>query len=121
VNFKRTQSHSMKTSLLPSAVAAAALFVAGCHSTDHHATPAAGTPAATAPAGGFDTSALVAAFKNADLSSNQLVQSVVSALSGRDFSGALTSLQKLAKIPGLTAPHASAVQQLMGAVSAQAK
>ncbi|MBN8249793.1 MAG: hypothetical protein J0L84_20420 [Verrucomicrobia bacterium] len=110
----------MKPFLLPSLVAAVVL-VSGCQTTDHKAAPAAGSPAATAPVAGFDTSALVAAFKNADLGSNQLVQSVVSALSGRDFSGALSSLQKLARIPGLTAPQASAVQQLIGSVSAKAK
>lgn len=107
----------MKTSFLTCCLAAAAL-VAGCQSTGSKSAPAAATTAA-APA--FDTSALVAAFKNADLPSNQIVQSVVSALSSKDYSGALASLQKLGRIPGLTASQASAVQGLISAVSTKAK
>ncbi|MFO1460462.1 MAG: hypothetical protein U1G08_13765 [Verrucomicrobiota bacterium] len=108
----------MKTSFLTCCLAAAAL-VAGCQSTGTKSAPPAAASPASAPA--FDTSALVAAFKNADIPSNQIVQSVVSALSGKDYSGALASLQKLARIPGLTASQATAVQGLISAVSTKAK
>ncbi|MBL9174088.1 MAG: hypothetical protein JNL10_11180 [Verrucomicrobiales bacterium] len=108
----------MKTSLLSCCLAAAAL-VAGCQSTGSKSAAPAAAPAASASA--FDTSALVAAFKNADIPSNQIVQGVVSALSNKDYSGALASLQKLARIPGLTASQASAVQSLIGSVSTRAK
>jgi len=107
----------MKYSNVLPLVAALAL-VAGCSSTHKHGStaPAASTAPATSS---FDTSALVAAFKNADIPSGQLVSSVISALSSKDYSGALSSLQKLAKTPGLTAPQATSVEQLISAVSSR--
>ncbi|MEN9677922.1 MAG: hypothetical protein RIS76_3818 [Verrucomicrobiota bacterium] len=107
---------------LPSilSLAAAMVFVAGC-STAHKHSGGESAPAAAAASSAFDTSALISAFKNADLGSNQMVQSVVSALSSRDYSGALSSLQKLSRIPGLTASQSDAVQGLVSAVSAKAK
>jgi hypothetical protein len=96
------------------------VFVAGC-STAHKHSGGESAPAAAAASSAFDTSALISAFKNADLGSNQMVQSVVSALSSRDYSGALSSLQKLSRIPGLTASQSDAVQGLVSAVSAKAK
>lgn len=112
-----TQFRTMKLPLLLSLVAAAAT-VAGCSTTHSHT---AAPSAAAAPASSFDTSALVAAFKNADISSTQTVQSVVSALSSKDYTGALSSLQKLSRIPGLTASQSDAVHQLITSVSAKAK
>ena len=118
----------MKLVLIPSLLAAVVL-VAGCqHSGSHKDAPAiadsttAPAPAApAAPAAGLDTAALVAAFRNADIPSNQLVQSVVSALPSRDYSGALAALQKLSRIPGLTAPQADSVHQLIAAVGSRAR
>jgi len=111
---------------LPSilSLAAAMVFVAGCSTAHKHSggdASSAAAPAAAAASSAFDTSALISAFKNADLGSNQMVQSVVSALSSRDYSGALSSLQKLSRIPGLTASQSDAVQGLISAVSAKAK
>lgn len=109
----------MKFTVLSPLLVAAAL-VAGCKTTDHHAaTPAAA--AASAPASVFDTSALVTAFKNADIPSNQLVQSVISDLSKKNYSGALTSLQTLARTPGLTAPQETSVRGLTSALASRAK
>lgn len=99
---------------------AAVAFVAGCSSTHHHGTTPPASTSAPAPAA-FNTSALVAAFKNADNPSNLIVQSVVSALSAKDYSGALGSLQKLAAIPGLTAAQSDAVQGLISSVSSRTK
>ena len=99
---------------------AALVVVAGC-STAHKHSGSEAAPAPVAASSAFDTSKLIAAFKNADLGSNQIVQSVVSALSSRDYSGALSSLQKLSRIPGLTAAQSDAVQGLVSAVSAKAK
>lgn len=108
----------MKLSILLPLIAAVAL-AGGCSSARHHTTTpaAAKAPAATE----FNTAALVTAFQNSDLASNQLVQGVIAALSSKDFTGALSSLRKLDQIPGLTAAQGNAVDGLIAAVSTKAR
>jgi PBP1b-binding outer membrane lipoprotein LpoB len=109
----------MKSFYLPSLIAAA-LIMAGCStsksSSSHTPTPAGQTarPATAAPvaASNFDTSKLVSSFANMDVESNKIVASVVQNVSGKNYKAAASELQKLSRIPGLTASQDSAVKQL---------
>jgi uncharacterized protein YceK len=124
------------TKLLTGSIAVATvLLLSGCQSTaskqsasasDRTATTAsmdtttsgATTPAkATSRSAAYDTSALVAAFRTSDIPSNQMVSATVNAINSRNYSTAINELQRLIRYPGLTAPQATAVQELLGRLS----
>jgi hypothetical protein len=103
----------MKKILIASLILSAGL-VAGCKTTG---TSTSSTAAPSGAVAGIDTSALVAAFKNADTETVRVVQETVSAVGKKEWSTAATHLQKLRQIPGLTASQADAVKNLLAAVS----
>jgi hypothetical protein len=104
---------------------AAALLVSGCQSARTTATTgapesaestsvAAAGPRVTSRAAAYDTTALVTAFRTSDIPSNQMVSATVNAINSRNFSAAVSELQKLIRYPGLTAPQETAVRELLG-------
>lgn len=103
----------MKKILIASLILTAGL-VAGCKTTG---TSTSSTAASSGAVAGIDTSALVAAFKNADTATVRVVQETVSAVSKKEWSTAATHLQKLNTIPGLTAAQADAVKGLLASIS----
>ncbi len=100
-------------------------LIAGCHSTGSSTADGASKSRAaskTAPPtnlAGLDTTKLVEAFRTADTDTVQLVQNTVSAIRGRDWSGALSTLEKIRRIPGLTAAQADAVNSLLTGLGAK--
>ncbi len=93
-------------------------LVTGCQSTGK-----SGSAPSTASSmmAGIDTAQLVSAFKNADAETTRLVQDTVAAVGKKDWSGAIGTLQKIQKIPGLTASQSDAVKGLLSTLSTKAK
>jgi len=106
------------TYLLP--VVLAVSLIAGCQTT--HSSKSGSAASSVLPSGaGFDTAQLVTAFKNADTETTRLVQEAVTSLGKKDWSGALTHLQKIQEIPGLTAAQADSVKSLISGLNTKSK
>ncbi|HRI13638.1 MAG TPA: hypothetical protein PLX89_11610 [Verrucomicrobiota bacterium] len=99
-----------------------AIAVAGCKSTSSTAPAAPSAAKSALPSlGDINTASFVDAFKNADADTIRMVQNAATSIGNKDWSGALGSLQKIRRIPGLTASQESAVNSLISSVGAKAK
>lgn len=96
-----------------------ASLVAGCQSTRSSSADGASKTAPPTTLAGLDTNKLIEAFRTADADTVQLVQNTVSAIKGRDWSSALGTLEKIRRIPGLTAAQADAVNSLLTGLGAK--
>lgn len=99
-------------------------LIAGCKSTSSTASSSdsSAKSASTEVAKSIstlDTTALVAAFRNADTETVKVVQEVVTSVSKKDWSGASAKLQSLRRIPGLTGAQADSVKALLASLSAK--
>ena len=96
-------------------------LIAGCKSTSSTASSSSkSAPTEVAKSvSTLDTTALVAAFRNADTETVKVVQDVVTSVSKKDWSGASAKLQSLRRIPGLTGAQADSVKALLASLSSK--